>query len=248
MKEVTEHFSLERAGNVWTVRFQPVDFMIFQRLEVTEALFELLEEVESKRVKILRVDYPPGGMSPAVVDRFWHDAREAPLVSGARHEPPLPAVIRNVSAAVPRLLRQLRRMTTFSISSFQGQVDLDLFGVLLASHYRICTEDTALVNRVFDRDAAPGSAVLWLLTRYLGAAAANHILLEGKSLTAQEALELRLVDRVVSPADLESECETIAQRFAATPGSSLASFVRATNHLDEDLETYLKEVGSGFGE
>lgn len=248
MKTVTEHMSVERAEHVWTVRFQPVDFMIFERLEVTEAIFQLLAEVESKRVKVLRTDYPSGVMSPDVVDRFWRDAREAPLVPGARHEPPLPLVVRNVSAAIPRLVKRLRRMTTLSIMSFQGQVDFDLFGVLLAAHYRICTEDTVIVNRVFDREAAPGGAMFWLLTRYLGFAAANHILMEHKSLTAQEALDLRLVNRVVSSAEMESECETIGERFAATPAAALTSFVRASHHLDEDLETYLRHVGSGFGE
>ena len=70
---------------------------------------------------------------------------------------------------------------------------VDLFGVMLVANYRICSEDTVFVNRVLERDAAPGSAMFWLLTRYLGFAAANDILMEGKSLTAQEALDLRLM-------------------------------------------------------
>jgi hypothetical protein len=70
------------------------------------------------------------------------------------------------------------------MTSFQGEIGLDLFGEILMANYRICSEDTVIVNRVLDRDAAPGSATFWLLTRYLGFATANHILMEGKSLTA----------------------------------------------------------------
>jgi enoyl-CoA hydratase/carnithine racemase len=60
-------------------------------------------------------------------------------------------------------------------------------------------------------------------------------------------LDLRLVNRVVSSADLESQAEAIAQQFAAKPARALASLVRASSHLDTDLETYLERIGSGFG-
>jgi 2-(1,2-epoxy-1,2-dihydrophenyl)acetyl-CoA isomerase len=89
--------------------------------------------------------------------------------------------------------------------------------------------------------------MFWLLTRYLGFGAANHILMEGTSLTAQEALDLRLVNRVVPAADLETEAEAVAQRFAAKPARALASLVRASGHLDADLATYLERIGPGFG-
>ena len=81
----------------------------------------------------------------------------------------------------------------------------------------------------------------------LGFATANHILMEGKSLTAQEALDLRLVNRVVDSEELESEAKTIAERFAAKPARALASLVRASSHLDADLATYLERIGPGFG-
>ncbi len=247
MRAESDHLTIERAHDVWTVWFQSAEHMMFAHPESTEALFELLTEIESRRVKVLRGDYPSGSLSPAVVDRFWNEVDSAPLVPGGRHEPPLPALVRNAGTAIPRLLKLLRRMTTLYITSFQGEVDFDLFGVLLAGHYRVCSQDTVIVNRVLDRDAAPGSAMYCLLTRYLGLAMTNHLLMEGKSLTAKEALDLRLVNRVVAPADLEAEAGAIAQQFAAKPARALASFVRASSHLDADLATYLERVGSGFG-
>jgi enoyl-CoA hydratase/carnithine racemase len=77
--------------------------------------------------------------------------------------------------------------------------------------------------------------MFWLLTQYLGFAGANHILIEGKSLTAQEALDLRLVNRVVSAADLESQAEEIARHSATKPAKALASLICATRHLDADF-------------
>jgi hypothetical protein len=210
-------------------------------------LFGLLSEMQTSRLKVVRSDVPSGSLAPATVDRFWEEVHRAPLVPGARNEPPLPAIVRNVSSAIRRLLIEQRRVTTFAMVSFGGEVDLDLFGILLANNYRICSEETVIVNRVLDTTSGPGSGAFWLLTRYLGFAAANHLLVEGKSLTAQEALELRLVNRVVNAADLEAESQSTAERFAAKPASALASFVRASNYLEADLATYLERVGSGFG-
>ena len=243
----SERVTIERAQDVWTLRFQPAELMMFARAETTEVIFDLLTEIESSRVKVLRADYASGCLSPEIVDRFWDEVRGAPLIPGGRHEPPLPAIVRHASNAISRLLKQLRRMTTLCVSSFQGEVDLDLFGVHLAGHYRVCSDDTVLVNRILDRDAGPGSAIYWLLARYLGAATANHLLMEGKSLTAQEALDLRLVNRVVAAADLEAEAAAITEQYAAKPAKALASLVRATSHLDADLATYLERVGPGFG-
>ena len=69
--------------------------------------------------------------APASADRVATRLTRAPLVPGARHEPPLPALMRNASTSIPRLLQQLRRMTTLCVTSFQGEIDFDLFGILL---------------------------------------------------------------------------------------------------------------------
>ena len=246
MSTVNDYFAVEQTDDVWTIRFAPLDCMVFQQLEATEAMFGLLAEVESQHIKVIRADFPAGSLSPDIVEQFWHDAQHAPLVAGARHEPPLPALVRNAGTALPRLIKRLRSLTTLCITSLQGEVDFDLFGVILASHYRICAEDTVIVNRVLDRDAGPGTAMFWLLSRYLGHGAANSILMEGKSLTAEEALDLRLVNRVVRAADLETNAVATAEQFAQRPPRALASLIRAANHLDADLATYLERIGSGF--
>jgi Enoyl-CoA hydratase/isomerase len=242
----SDFFSIERTQDLWTVRFHPLDSMMFMREDLTEAIFQLLAEIESKRVKVLLADYPAGSLAPTVVDRFWEEANKAPSVRGTLLEPPLPVIVRTVSAAIPRLIKHIQRLKTFSIVSFQGEIDFDLFGVLLASNYRICSDETVFGNRVLDREFSPGSGIFWLLARYLGFAEANHILVEGKSLTAQEALDLRLVNRVVSGAELESESQLTAERFAAKPARALESLVRASLHLEEDLATHLERVGTGF--
>lgn len=246
MSSASDFFSIERKPDVWTVRFRPMEYMMFMSNDATEAIFKLLEEVESNRVKVLLADYPRGSLAPAVVDKFWDEANKAPLIGGTRHEAPLPAVVLRVKASIPRLIKHVHRLKTFSVVSFQGEIDFDLLGVLLAANYRICSDETVFVNKVLDREFSPGSGICWLLSRYLGFAEANHLLLEAKTFTAEEALDLRLVNRVVPGAELESVSQSTAEEFAAKPARALASLVRASLHLEEDLATHLERVGAGF--
>ena len=149
-------------------------------------------------------------------------------------------------SAIERLLPQLRNLDTISVAAFGGEVDLDLFGTLLVCDYRICSDDTILVNRVLERSSPPGSAIFWLLSRYLGFGAAQEILIEGRSLTASEARELRLVNRVVPAAALAEDSARVAADLSAKPAEALTSLKRACRHIDKDLATYLRNTGTGF--
>jgi len=71
-------------------------------------------------------------------------------------------------------------------------------------------------------------------------------LIEGRSLTASEARELRLVNRVVPAAALAEDSARVAADFAAKPAVALTSLKRACRHLDKDLATYLHNTGTGF--
>ena len=87
MSTASEDFVVERATDVWTFRFRPLNFMMFQSQDLTDAIFALLADVESRRVKVIRADYPDGTMSPAVIDQFWHEVENCPVVRGGRREP-----------------------------------------------------------------------------------------------------------------------------------------------------------------
>ena len=51
---------------------------------------------------------------------------------------------------------------------------------------------------------------------------ASELMLSGKTVTAEEAKELRLVDKVVAPEDLLSEASAVAKSMGENPQSALA--------------------------
>ena len=118
--------------------------------------------------------------------------------------------------------------------------------LLLVCKYRIGTSDTVFVNKTFERNSSPGTGTPWFLARVMGQGKARRFYLEGASLTAKEALDAGIVDRVTEPDSIEEESLAIAERFAAYSPEALESMMKAMHLVDLDFATYLEEAGTGF--
>jgi len=90
--------------------------------------------------------------------------------------------------------------------------------IALASDFRIAAEGIKLAF-LFNKVGLAGAdmGVAWLLPRILGMARAMEILYLGGTITAERALEIGLVHRVVKRENLESEAMALAQSLADGP-------------------------------
>lgn len=113
-------------------------------------------------------------------------------------------------------------------------------GFAFASDYRVVA-DTASFNTSFAGVALTAdSGVSWTLPRLIGHGRAADLLLFPRGVSAQEALELGIAQRVVPAADLAAEAGTIARQLAEGPTAAYAaikeSLAYAAGHpLDEAL-------------
>ncbi len=139
----------------------------------------------------------------------------------------------------------IRNLDSFVITALEGECDFCFLGEALACDYRIASQDAVFVNNLFQSKTMPG-VLPWFLTRFLGQAAAADILLEGRSLTASEAYELKLVNKIATPGNLEQVSLNTARRFAAIPGPALRAVKRSLVASAEDLNVYLDKIGTGF--
>lgn len=81
----------------------------------------------------------------------------------------------------------------------------------------------------------------WLLPRLVGRGRAMEMLATGRMVDAQEALQLRIADRVVAAAELARETETLAQSIAAASPIAIAGIKRALNASENnDLRAQLE--------
>ncbi|MEV7325785.1 enoyl-CoA hydratase-related protein [Streptomyces sp. NPDC093970] len=114
-------------------------------------------------------------------------------------------------------------------------------GFALAADYRVVA-DTAAFNTSFAGVALTAdSGVSWTLPRVVGPGRAADLLLFPRSISAQDAYELGIANRVVPAADLRAEGEKVARKLAEGPTVAYAALKEAvafglTHSLDETLD------------
>ncbi|MCK1822556.1 enoyl-CoA hydratase-related protein [Streptomyces sp. XM83C] len=115
------------------------------------------------------------------------------------------------------------------------------FGFALAADYRIVA-DTAAFNTSFAGVALTAdSGISWTLPRVIGPSRAMDLLLFPRNISAQEALELGIANRLVPAAELRAEAEKLARKLAAGPTVAYAAIKESvaygmTHGLDETLD------------
>ncbi|WP_449061100.1 enoyl-CoA hydratase/isomerase family protein [Planomonospora algeriensis] len=111
----------------------------------------------------------------------------------------------------------------------------------LCADIRIAGESARLGQPEILLGIIPGAGGTQRLPRLVGPAKAKDLIFTGRHVTAAEALEIGLVDRVVPDADVHAEALAYAARFAGGPAAALRAAKRAIDHgLEADLDTGLE--------
>ncbi|MFI5802418.1 enoyl-CoA hydratase/isomerase family protein [Streptomyces sp. NPDC051561] len=139
------------------------------------------------------------------------------------------------------VLRALTEMPKPVVAGINGVAAGAGFGFALAADYRIVAE-TASFNTSFAGVALTAdSGVSWTLPRLIGQGRAADLLLFPRTISAQEAFELGIANRVVPTAALAAEATAVARALAEGPtvayAALKASLAYGADHsLAETLE------------
>ncbi|MEV5945016.1 enoyl-CoA hydratase-related protein [Streptomyces sp. NPDC051993] len=139
------------------------------------------------------------------------------------------------------ILKALTQMPKPVVAGVNGVAAGAGLGFALAADYRVVA-DTAAFNTSFAGVALTAdSGVSWTLPRLVGQSRAADLLLFPRSISAQEAYELGLVNKVVPAAELAAEALAVARTLASGPtvayGALKASLAYGAGHtLAETLE------------
>jgi enoyl-CoA hydratase/carnithine racemase len=132
--------------------------------------------------------------------------------------------------APPTVLHSLDTPTVCALNGGAAGYGMDL---ALGCDIRVAGESAKLAAAFTKRGVLPESGGTWLLPRLIGYARAAEIAFTGRTLTAKECLEIGLVNRVVSDAELPTAARELALEIAAN--APLA--VRATKRMMRMAET-----------
>lgn len=124
--------------------------------------------------------------------------------------------------------------------------------VALAADVRIASENATLCWAFVQRGLVTDAGSTFLLQHLLGYSKAMELLCLGETLSAQQALELGLVTKVVAHDRLHEEAQRLAEKFAQGPPNAIAMIKRslqaaATISLAETLEVEAGLQAVAFG-
>ncbi|MEC4019240.1 enoyl-CoA hydratase/isomerase family protein [Streptomyces sp. H27-D2] len=106
-------------------------------------------------------------------------------------------------------------------------------GFAFAADYRVVA-DTAAFNTSFAGVALTAdSGVSWTLPRLIGHGRAADLLLFPRSISAQDALEIGIANKVVPAAELAAEATAIARRLAEGPTAAYAAIKESLAYAAE---------------
>ncbi|MFF3640124.1 enoyl-CoA hydratase/isomerase family protein [Streptomyces sp. NPDC002564] len=139
------------------------------------------------------------------------------------------------------IVRALTGMPKPVVAGVNGVAAGAGLGFALAADYRVVA-DTARFNTSFAGVALTAdSGVSWTLPRVIGPGRAADLLLFPRNISAQEAYDLGIANRIVPAADLAAEAAQVARALAEGPtlayGALKESLAYAAGHtLDEALD------------
>lgn len=139
------------------------------------------------------------------------------------------------------LCKRIERFPVPVIAAINGIAAGGGLELALACHLRIASNSATFSLPETQLGLIPGYGGTQRLTRELGVGPAIEMMLTGKSLTGEEALESGLVNRVVQPSELMSEAIALADEISKLSPLSIRACMKAvTEGLDLPLEEGLK--------
>jgi 2-(1,2-epoxy-1,2-dihydrophenyl)acetyl-CoA isomerase len=120
--------------------------------------------------------------------------------------------------------------------------------LVLASDLRLASEQASFIQAFINIGLIPDSGSTWTLPRLVGPTRALEMMLTGRKVSAEEALDWGMLNRVVPPDDLMAEARALAEQLAAAPTKAIGYIKRAVDRaadstlpealeLEADLQT-----------
>jgi enoyl-CoA hydratase/carnithine racemase len=119
--------------------------------------------------------------------------------------------------------------------------------IALAADFRLIVPQGSL-HFLFTRVGLAGAdmGAAYLLPRVVGLARATELLMLGDRVTAEAALQIGLVNRIVEPGALLDDARALAERLAAGPPLGIAMTKMLLNHeLDVDFASAIEAEAQG---
>ena len=120
-----------------------------------------------------------------------------------------------------RLIRLIRKIQKPVIAFLHGYCLGAGFALALACDFRLAADDLEMGDHRVTRAICMMSGTSWMLPRLIGLAKATDLILTGRHLTAQEALEIGLISQVFPTDEFKAQAMAYVANIASLPTRTL---------------------------
>ena len=230
---------IDDANSVRTIRVNRPDKLNALNAATIDALDTAFSEAETNAS--VRVVVLTGSGSKAFV--AGADISEMNMLT--------PVQGRDFSLRGTRMMRRVEKFTKPVIAMVNGFAFGGGLEVAMCCHLRIAADSAKVGQPEINLGLIPGFGGSQRLLRLVGRAATLELCLTGAAITAERALQLGLVNRVVPAAELEAETMKLAAQLANAAPLALRGMLDCVNiggecALEEGLEYESAQFGLVF--
>ena len=161
----------------------------------------------------------------------------------------LPANVRRGADVLHQAIIDFRRIPYPVIAAVNGVAAGAGFSLALMCDLRIASQDAAFVCAYGRIGASPDGGMTYFLPRVVGPARAIELLLNDPLISADQALELGLVTKVVAPGELLGEARAKAEKLAGkAPHYVRMAKLLVAQSLDNTLADHLQLERHGIAD
>lgn len=160
-----------------------------------------------------------------------------------------PETAKKFSAKGQQVFSKLEKTPKPVIAAINGYCLGGGLEIALACDFRVASNNSEFGFPEMKLGIIPGWGGTQRLPLTVGAADAKRLIMLGDRVNAEEALKMRMVDKIVPPNSLKAESEELAEKLCEWPPAALKHAKQAINHVSQKLlESGLKKETDFFAQ
>lgn len=162
----------------------------------------------------IRMDVDPNVRAVIITGNGKAFCAGGDLVAFSKLGDDLPAFVKEMTVYLHAAISRLNRMDAPVIASVNGVAAGAGFSLVCAADLAIASESSAYTMAYTLAGLSPDGSGTYFVSRLVGMRRAKELALTNRKLTAAEALDWGLVNKVVPDAELAAETDALAQQLA----------------------------------
>lgn len=141
---------------------------------------------------------------------------------------------------IDQYITKIIQLEKIVISLHQGNVFFLYFYIGLACDHRIASDNTIINNPCLDYGLPLKATGAFFLSNLIGRSKTYDFIFSKESITASKALQLGIIDKVVTEEELENEALEKAKQLKQTTIHQISTVKKMVNFSLNDLDSYLE--------